>query len=119
MTKSIAAPAAGSTPRVAAELRAAGGGGRHALDGVLTFATARAVHEAGQRVILAAGTGEAGLEFDCRGLTETDSAGVAVLINWLALARRLGRGLKYVGISEDVKAIARISEVDQLLESGV
>jgi len=114
----VTPPAAALAPGIAAEL-SAGGGGHHVLRGALTFATARAVHEEGRRVILAASTVEAALEFDCRGLTQTDSAGVAVLINWLALAKRHGRRLKYAGISAGVKAIARISEVDELLESGV
>jgi phospholipid transport system transporter-binding protein len=90
--------------------------GRFALSGWLGFATARAVHGEGRRVILAATTD---LEFDCHGLTHTDSAGVAVLIDWLAAAKRRARILHYVGISDSVRAIARISEVDDLLESGV
>jgi phospholipid transport system transporter-binding protein len=90
--------------------------GRFALRGALTFTTARAVHEQGRVVIGAAG---GDLEFDCQGLTHTDSAGVAVLIDWLSLARRRGRRLRYQGISDSVRAIARISEVDDLLDSGV
>jgi phospholipid transport system transporter-binding protein len=92
------------------------GPGRFALRGALTFATARTVHGQG-RLVIAAADGD--LEFDCRGLTHTDSAGVAVLIDWLSLARRRGRRLRYQGISESVRAIARISEVDDLLDSGV
>ncbi len=119
MSEPVTAGAGEVAPGVVPELSAGGGDGRHLLRGALTFATARAVHEQGRRVILAASAGDATLEFDCRDLTQTDSAGVAVLINWLALAKRRGRGLKYVGISEGVRAIARISEVDELLESGV
>jgi phospholipid transport system transporter-binding protein len=119
VTEAVTAGAEDDAPGLVAESSAGGGDGRHLLRGALTFATARAVHEQGRRVILAASAGDAALEFDCRGLTQTDSAGVAVLINWLALAKRRGRRLKYFGISEGVRAIARISEVDELLESGV
>jgi len=95
------------------------GGGRYALRGWLAFATARVIHEKGRNVILAASTGTGVLEFDCGGLTHTDSAGVAVLIDWLAVAKHRGQRLRYLGISDSVRAIARISEVDELLESGV
>jgi phospholipid transport system transporter-binding protein len=91
--------------------------GRYALRGSLAFATARVVHEKGRNVILGASTGV--LEFDCGGLIHTDSAGVAVLIDWLAVAKHRGQRLRYLGISDSVRAIARISEVDELLESGV
>ena len=56
---------------------------------------------------------------DCSGLTRADSAGVAVLLDWLAEAKRNARHLRYEGLPDSVRAIARISEVDDLLESGV
>jgi phospholipid transport system transporter-binding protein len=52
---------------------------------------------------------------DCSAVTASDSAGLAVLIEWLAWARRGGRELRYDGVPEAICAIARISEVDGLL----
>jgi phospholipid transport system transporter-binding protein len=93
-----------------------GGDGRQVLRGALVFATARAAHAAGCRVIQ---SGTADLTFDCAGLEAADSAGVAVLLDWLAAARQRGRRLRYTALPDSVRAIARISEVEALLDAGV
>jgi len=90
--------------------------GRYAVRGPLTFATARRASEAGIRTFGAAPTGS--LEVDLGGVTSSDSAGLAVLIEWLAWARKGGRDLRFAQLPETVRAIARISEVEALLESG-
>jgi phospholipid transport system transporter-binding protein len=48
-----------------------------------------------------------------------DSAGLAVLLDWLSAAKRAGRSLRYAHLPEDLVALARISEVDELLARGV
>jgi phospholipid transport system transporter-binding protein len=95
----------------------AGGPGSFALNGALTFAsvpTARA--EGLQRF----GDSEASsLELDCSGVTEADSAGLALLVDWHAWARRRGRSLRCAQLPERVRALAAISEVEDLLARGV
>jgi phospholipid transport system transporter-binding protein len=110
----VAAPravAAGSFTLVA------GDGGRLAAHGPLTFASAREARELGRRA-LADGSGGR-MVIDCGSVSAADSAGLAVLIDWLALARAAGRSLRYVHLPEDLTALGRISEVDGLLERGV
>ncbi|HEY8053978.1 MAG: lipid asymmetry maintenance protein MlaB [Steroidobacterales bacterium] len=85
--------------------------------GVLTFATARAARARGLAVLSAAPAGP--LEIDCAGLGVADSAGLAVLLDWLSAARRAGRSLRYAHLPQDLVALARIGEVDELLERGV
>jgi len=48
-----------------------------------------------------------------------DSAGLAVLLDWLGAAKRRGRTLRYTHLPADLTALARISEVEDLLERGV
>ena len=57
-------------------------------------------------------------EIDCRGITTSDSAGLAVLLEWLSVAKRMGRSLRYAQLPEGLAALARISDVEQLLERG-
>jgi phospholipid transport system transporter-binding protein len=85
--------------------------------GPLTFASARAARELGLATLCDGG--RAALQIDCRGINPSDSAGLAVLLDWLAAARQAGRGLTYRALPEDLTALARISEVEGFLEKGV
>jgi phospholipid transport system transporter-binding protein len=44
-----------------------------------------------------------------------DSAGIAVLVEWLAAARSRGGAVQYEGVPEQMLAIARISDLQDLL----
>jgi phospholipid transport system transporter-binding protein len=85
-----------------------------AVAGSLTFGTATEVHARG----LAALSREsaARIEMDCSGIVAADSAGLAVLIDWLGCVAREGRELRYRGLPDPLLALARISEVDALLQ---
>lgn len=91
--------------------------GRFTLRGSLEFETARQAHERGLELIAAANGSR--LEIDCRGVTQSDSAALAVLIDWMAAARERRVRLCVVNVPPNLRAIARISDVEQLLEQGV
>jgi phospholipid transport system transporter-binding protein len=91
--------------------------GKFTASGPLTFATARRARESGLVAFEAAGAGE--IKVDCSGITSSDSAGMTVLLDWLAIARRSGRSMHFGNLPEQVQAIARISDVLELLERGV
>jgi len=55
------------------------------------------------------------LVIDCGGVTRADSAGLAVLLDWLAWGRRKSRTVTLENLPAPLVAIARISEVDGLL----
>jgi len=84
--------------------------------GPLTFATARRASAQGE-VVLSAPT--AAHEVDCSGVTAADSAGLAVLIDWLGVAKRAGRHLRYTHLPHGLTALASISDLAELLERGV
>ena len=95
----------------------AGADGRAHVRGSLTFATARSARAEGVERFRQCGARSC--EVDCSAITRSDSAGLSVLVDWLALAKNDGRSLRYVNLPEGLLAIARISEVEELLQKGV
>jgi phospholipid transport system transporter-binding protein len=91
--------------------------GKFDARGPLTFATARRARESGLAAFGATGSRE--IQVDCSGITASDSAGMTVLIDWLAFAKSSGRSLHFGSLPAQVQAIARISDVLELLERGV
>lgn len=96
---------------------AAGADGRAQLRGSLTFATARQARIEGLEKFQQCGA--RACEVDCSGIVKSDSAGLSVLLDWLALAKREGRSLRYLKLPEGLIALARISEVEELLQKGI
>lgn len=90
---------------------------RLCVRGALTFRTAKRAATSALR-LLDESTAKS-LEVDCGGVSESDSAGLAVLLNWLARAQQLGRGLRFSNLPAGIHALARISDVDEILEAGV
>lgn len=84
--------------------------------GPLTFATARAACARGGAVMSAS---RAAQEIDCSGVTHADSAGLAVLIAWLGMAKRAGRRLRYTHLPQGLTGLASISDLAELLERGI
>ena len=89
---------------------------RAEVRGPLVFATARRAREAGLAALRAAA---GALVIDCGALGQTDSAGLAVLLDWLAEARRAQRQLRFEHLPEELLRLARISSVDAMLQQGV
>lgn len=86
-------------------------GGRLVLTGPLRLETAaRALAEGS-----AALAGRASAELDLSGITDADSAGLAVLIEWMRLARAEGRTVSFHGAPERLRSLARIGGVEPLL----
>jgi phospholipid transport system transporter-binding protein len=88
--------------------------GRVVVTGELTFASAREARQLGLAVL--EGSRAERIVADCAGVTRADSAGLAVLLDWLAWSRRKSRPLRLENLPESLLAIARISEVDELLD---
>ncbi len=87
--------------------------GRVVVTGELTFASARDARQLGLMVLESSSTGR--IVVDCSGVTRADSAGLAVLLDWLARGRRKSRAISLEHPPPSLLAIARISEVDELL----
>ena len=82
------------------------------LEAPLTFATVAALRRPGLELIAAAGNE---LTLDLERVPAVDSAGLALLIDWVASAHARSCRLRFVKPSEALLALARLSEVDRLL----
>lgn len=91
--------------------------GRFEIRGDLNFGTARRAYEAGVRAFAAGADQD--IDVDCGTVGSADSAGLAVLIEWLAWARRAGRGMRFSNLPAAIRAVANISAVQALVEQGV
>ena len=107
------APAPADNGGVDVELREASPG-RFEVLGSLTFASARHAAERGIRAFGASGA--TSLEADLSAVRKADSAGLAVLICWLAWAQRAQRKLTLTRIPASLADLARISEAGPLLQ---
>jgi phospholipid transport system transporter-binding protein len=95
----------------------AAGEGALLAEGPLTFASARHARDLGLTALARGGTGP--LVIDCKGITASDSAGLTVLIDWLAVAKAQQRSLRFTHLPPGLLAVGRISEVEELLQRGV
>lgn len=79
--------------------------------GELTFETAAEALAAGERLL--ASDGDA--RIDLSGVREGDSAGLAVLVEWLAGQLARGGRLAYTGMPAQMQSIARICGLEDML----
>lgn len=85
-----------------------------AVSGEIGFENAGATLELGREAIAA--TSE--LRIDLAGLTRSNSAGLAVMIEWLAIARRQGHTVTFSGIPEGLHQLAQVCQVDGMLPTA-
>ena len=90
------------------------GGGRFALSGEMTFKTAGQLLRVSERLF----SDHSRLEMDLSGVTETDSAGLALMLEWITWANHTVREIRFTGTPEKIDAIARTTEVEHLLTRG-
>ena len=87
--------------------------GRVVVTGELTFGTAREARQIG--ILVLESSRAERIVVDCSAVARADSAGLAVLLDWLGWGRRRARPLSLQNLPDSLIAIARISEVDGLL----
>ncbi len=90
------------------------GNGHYAIAGDLTFATAGDVLEQSKEMF----SDHTQIEVDLAGVGQADSAGLALLLEWVNWAKHDVREIKYLNTPREIIAIAEISEVDDLLQAG-
>lgn len=90
------------------------GEGRFHISGVLNATTATQMLEQSESHFAEAPN----IEVDLGGVGESDSAGLALLIEWLRIARQSGRQIHFANVPAQIEALARISEVEDLIGGG-
>ena len=89
-------------------------GVRARVRGPLHFSTVTALLKEGIGAI-EAGRAEV---IDLSEVSESDSSGLALLIEWLAVAKRAQRELRYDNIPRQIQELAHLSDVEELLIPG-
>ncbi|RZV37943.1 MAG: STAS domain-containing protein [Chromatiales bacterium] len=90
------------------------GDGRFAVSGELTFDTAEKILRASEEYF----EDHTQIEVDLSEITASDSAGLALLLEWVTWANHSVREIRFAGMPEKILAIARTTEVEALLTRG-
>jgi len=85
--------------------------GRLVVRGTVTFTTVPRLYEQSRSLF----RGDADMVVDLRGVERADSAGLALLVEWMREARRNERSVRFVNMPHQMLAIARVSSLDQVL----
>lgn len=89
-------------------------GGRSRVNGVLHFTTVTALLRSGSEAI----ADDRASVIDLSGVKDSDSSGLALLIEWLSIARAEHKNLRYENIPAQLHQLARLSDVEELLTAG-
>lgn len=89
-------------------------GNRSRVLGVMHFTTVTALLHVGTDAIT---NGRAAV-IDLSGVKDSDSSGLALLIEWLSIARAGRHSLRYENIPAQLHQLARLSDVEELLTAG-
>lgn len=90
------------------------GNGRFKVYGALNAETVTELLERSEEAF----RGATSLEVDLANVPEGDSAGLALLIEWLRLAKQHQQQVHFKNVPEPIAALARISEVENLLNGN-
>ena len=90
------------------------GDGRFALSGDLTFDTAERILRRSEAPF----SEYAQIEVDLSAVERADSAGLALLLEWITWANHTVREIRFVEIPPKLVAIAETTEVEKLLKRG-
>jgi len=87
------------------------GDGQFTLAGDLSFGTAEQIRRASKTQF----DGQASIEINLSHVETTDSAGLALLLEWIGWANHSNVEIRFLNIPEKILAIAQTAEVGELL----
>ena len=90
------------------------GDGRFTLSGHMTFSTVDKILRQSEGPF----SEYAQIEVDLSGIEHADSAGLALLLEWITWANHTVREIRFVEIPAKIRAIAETTEVEKLLKRG-
>lgn len=90
------------------------GDGRYRLQGEMTFQTCGKILRKSEPAF----EEHTRIEVDLSGVTRTDSAGLALLLEWITWANHTVREIRFKDVPERIDAIAKVTEVEELLKKG-
>ncbi len=87
------------------------GPGEFRVSGVLSFDSVAAVFKQARELL----AGNDPLRIDLAGVERSDSAGLALLVEWTRQARAAGRSIGFANIPEQMRTIAAVSGLEAVL----
>lgn len=90
------------------------GGGKFSLKGRMTFETVTDILRESEEPF----EKHTRIEVSLKDVTEADSAGLALLLEWITWANHTVREITFTDVPERINAIAKVTEVDNLLKRG-
>ena len=90
------------------------GGGQFALSGEMTFVTCGDILRKSEVPF----EKHTRIEIDLAAVTRADSAGLALLLEWITWANHTVREIRFKDIPARISAIAQVTEVEDLLRRG-
>ena len=85
--------------------------GQFRLYGNVNFETAETLLSCSDELFVSQGE----VVVDLGDVSHVDSAGLALLLRWLAVARRLNRGISFCNVPDKLKSLAMISDLEDLI----
>lgn len=90
------------------------GGNRIAVVGELVFASVPSLLARSSALF----TGRSAVELDLGAVQRADSAGLALLVEWLTMARRQGCAVWFSAVPAQILRMARVSGLEEILPLG-
>ena len=90
------------------------GGGKFSLKGRMTFGTAGQILRESEDLF----EEHTRIEVSLAGVTDSDSAGLALLLEWITWANHTVREITFTDVPDKINSIAKVTEVDSLLTKG-
>jgi phospholipid transport system transporter-binding protein len=90
------------------------GDGKFTLNGRMSFDTAAQILKDSEDLF----EEHTLIEVDLSGVTHTDSAGLALILEWITWANHTVREIRFHEVPDKIDAIAKTTEVDNLLKRG-
>ena len=87
------------------------GSGRYVVTGLLQFDTVTKARKLGAALLAR----ESSWVLDLRGVTRADSAGLALLVDWVREARRRQIAVRFENIPAQLLALAKVSRLERIL----
>ena len=98
------------------DFQVAAQGGTIAISGRLDFSTANQALQAVNEQLLQTGAGQESPQvIDLGGVTHSNSAGLALMIEWLAEAQRNKQTVRFQNIPDSLRQISAVCQVDSLI----
>lgn len=88
------------------------GEGNYSLGGDVSFATAQSILRLSEKLF----ADQSAIEVNLAGVSKTDSAGLALLLEWISRAASNGCDFRLADIPDKIQAIAVTAEIDELLQ---